>query len=161
MNENSKKENANELWDYFQSVIDWVQETFPTYRSKLMKGLEWGYFYNEYKDRELNPKELEEQIKQLIDDEEIQKQKGIYQYLLTGEEKHLNLRTFNDEQKQTMYERQKGICPMCKGSKNENKTWKIEEMEADHIIAWSKGGKTEIENGQMLCKKHNKEKSNK
>lgn len=35
------------------------------------------------------------------------------------------------------------------------KHWTIEEMHADHIIPWSKGGHTTLENGQMLCREHN------
>ena len=160
MANNQNKQNAKELEVYFESVIKWVEATFPEYRSKLMKGLEWGYFYNEFRDEKLDPTELEKQIKILVDDEEIQKQKGIYEYLLTGNEKHLNLRSFSDKQKQIMFERQKGVCPHCTG-KDKNKKWDIGQMHADHKIAWSKGGKTEIENGQMLCRECNLEKSNK
>ena len=44
---------------------------------------------------------------------------------------------------------------------NKNRIWKITEMDADHVTAWSKGGATDISNCQMLCKTHNRAKGNK
>lgn len=148
--------NCNELWLYFQSVINWVKVIFPNYRSD-MKGIEWGLLYNKYKDNNYDPAALEKRIEELIDDDEVQKNKGIYEFLLSGEteEKVLNLRQFPDKMARRLYQYQKGICPMC-GS---GKTYTFEEMEADHIIPWSKGGKTEESNCQMLCKHHNRTKS--
>lgn len=105
--------NASELWLYFKSVIDWVGVVFATYR-KEMKGLEWGVFYNEFKDdKSLDPKTLEAKIVELMQDEDVTNKKGIYGYLLTGKERYLNIRTFTDKQKREAYERQKGICPVC------------------------------------------------
>ncbi len=147
-------QDAKELWEYFRNVIEWVKATFTVYR-KEMKGLEWGTLYNSFKDVSYNPDQLENEIKQLMEDEEIGNQKGVYKYVLTREEKHLNLRTFSDKDKRTMFERQNGVCPICK------EIFKIHEMEGDHITAWSNGGKTDLSNGQMLCKKCNMEKSNK
>ena len=145
---------AAELWNYFQAVFAWVEKNF-IYRPKLMKGLEWGNFYNAHKDDALNPAELEKKISRLIKDKEVTNKRGIYEYLLTGDEKHLSLRTFDDDQKAEAYERQGGICAACK------KHFELEQMEGDHILAWSKGGKTTSENCQMLCKKCNRQKSNK
>jgi len=147
-------QNANALWLYFQSVITWVQTTFPTYR-KEMKGIEWGQLYNKYKDVVYDTNELENKILKLIDDDDVQSIKGIYLYLLTGEEKHLNLRQFDEKTKRKVYEKQEGICPIC------NKHYELEEMEADHILPWHQGGKTVIENCQMLCKLDNRTKSGK
>ena len=159
MGKHQQDENAEELWDYFQKVIDWVKENFTEYR-KEMKGIEWGELYNEHKDKNLNPKEISKKVAELMEDEEVTSKKGIYQYILTGKEKYLNLRTFSQKQKRESYEKQKGICPLCVGD-NKSKEWQIEEMEADHIKAWSEGGATDSGNCQLLCKTCNREKSNK
>lgn len=145
--------NANELWTYFQNVINWVQLTFPKYR-KEMKGLDWGNLYNKYKDTLFNTIELEEEIKELMKDDDVTNKKGIYPYVLTRNEKTLSIRTFTDTQKRTVYEHQNGICPKCK------EEFEFRNMEADHITPWSKGGKTTIDNCQMLCQACNRTKSN-
>ncbi len=145
--------NCNELWLYFQTVINWVKVTFPTYRGKLMKGLDWGIFYNKYGMGKYDPKQLEARIVELLDDEDVSNQKGIYEYLLDGQQRHLNIRAFSPKMARTAYERQKGICVKCK------KHFDIDEMQADHITPWSKGGKTIAENCQMLCADCNRHKS--
>jgi hypothetical protein len=144
--------DAKPLWDYFQSVIGWVKSTF-TYR-KPMKGIAWGELYNQYKDEKLDPAKLEQRISKLVADDEILNNKGIWRYVLNGQEKHLNLRTFSDAQRLAAYERQKGICPLCK------KHYELSQMHGDHITPWSKGGKTVPENCQMLCTTDNIKKSN-
>lgn len=154
MSKNQHEPNANELWLYFQAVISWVKATFPKYR-KEMKGLKWGLFYNEFKDQKFDSKKLEEQITDLMIDDDVQNKKGIYAYVLTGKEKYLNIRAFSDKQKRESYERQKGICIVCK------QHFEIHEMEADHIDPWHSGGKTTAENCQMLCKEDNRRKSGK
>ncbi len=150
-------ENANELWKYFQNVIEWVRKTFPNYR-KEMSGVNWGELYNEFKNKKLNPKKLEEEIKELMQDEDVTKKSGIYPYVLTRKEKYLSIRAFTPNMKREAYERQNGICPNCKGE-NKKKKWEIGEMEADHIDPWHDGGKTTAENCQMLCKECNRRKS--
>lgn len=155
------EQNAEPLFENFRFVIEWVKKIFPTYR-KQMKGIDWGYLYRTYSNKEYDAEEFEKEISKLMEDkDEVQNQSGIYFYVFDHERKHLNLRQFSDFQKTIMYERQQGICPMCKGTENENKKWDFSEMEGDHIIPWSKGGKTTLENGQMLCRKHNSEKSDK
>ena len=157
MSQHQHDTNCNELWLYFQTVINWVKATFPKYRSKLMKGLEWGIFYNKYGTGKYDPKALESRIIELIEDYRngyISNQKGIYEYLFDGQERHLNIRAFSPEMARAAYERQKGICPKC------GKHFEIEEMQADHITPWSKGGKTTAENCQMLCADCNRRKSN-
>jgi hypothetical protein len=146
--------NCNELWLYFQTVINWVKATFPVYRSKEMKGLEWGIFYNKYGAGEYDPKQLESCIVDLMDNEDVTKYSGIYEYLLDGDERHLSIRAFTPKMARAAYERQKGICTKCKNH------FEIEEMQADHITPWSKGGKTIAENCQMLCADCNRRKSN-
>lgn len=146
--------NASALWRYFQDVISWTKTTFTVYR-KEMKGVEWGLLYNKYKDIVFDTHKLEQQILKLIDDDEVQSVKGIYTYMLTGDEKHLNLRQFDDKTKRKVYERQKGICVKC------NKQFDISEMEADHIKPWHESGKTNEYNCQLLCKDDNRRKSGK
>jgi len=146
--------NANELWLYFQSVINWVKAVFPTYRRE-MKGLAWGAFYNEFKDQKFDHKKLEEEISKLMQDEDVSSRRGIYEYVLTRKEKHLNIRAFNENQKRKSFEKQNGICVKCEDK------FKLEEMEPDHINPWHSGGKTSDENCQMLCKPCNRKKSGK
>jgi len=154
MSKNQDEPNANELWLYFQSVINWVKAVFPKYRRE-MKGIEWGFLYNEFKDQKFDSKKLEEEIAKLMEDEDVGSKKGIYSYVLTRKEKHLNIRAFSKSQKREAYERQKGICVVCK------EHFEIEEMEADHIKPWHEGGKTSADNCQMLCKDDNRTKSGK
>jgi len=146
--------NANPLWLYFQAVISWVNATFPKYRRE-MKGIAWGALYNAHKDGNLDPTTLEAETTRLMADDEVTAKKGIYEYLLTGNEKHLSIRVFTDSNKRTLYERQKGICVTCK------EHFEIGKMEADHITPWSQNGKTELTNGQMLCRECNRRKSSK
>lgn len=145
--------NANALWLYFQQVISWVKVVFPTYR-KEMKGLPWGIFFNKYGQNSYDSNELEARIKVLMEDEEVTSNKGIYEYLLSGNEKTLSLRAFPDKIKRAVYEKQNGKCAFCGNS------FPIERMQGDHIIAWSNGGTTVIENCQMLCAQCNGTKSN-
>ena len=142
----------NDLWLYFQNMMSWVKATFPNYRS-VMKGVEWGELYNQFKDAELDPVALEAQVKSLMEDEDVSKKKGIYTYVLTGSERELNIRAFTPNQKREAFERQSGVCVVC------SETFTLEEMEADHITPWHAGGKTNAENCQMLCKEDNRRKS--
>ena len=145
--------NANELWLYFQGVVNWVEATFPTVRAKLMKGLDWGLYYNRFGERPQDPKALEARIVALLDDEDVTNQRGVYAYLLDGDARHLSIRAFTPKMARTAYERQKGVCPRC------GKKFAIEQMQADHITPWAKGGKTTAENCQMLCADCNRRKS--
>lgn len=160
MNMHQSDPNDNELWLYFQSVIMWVKTLFPKYRRE-MKSVNWGTLYNKYKDNFYDANELENKISKLMQDSEVENKKGIYEYVFDNDQKHLNLRQFDDNIKRTVYERQNGICPMCRGTENENKHWPYEEMEGDHDVPWSKGGQTTEQNCVMLCRKHNREKSDK
>ncbi len=146
--------NANALWLYFQQVISWVKVVFPKYR-KEMKGLPWGIFYNKYGQNSYDSNALEARIVELMEDEEVTSNKGIYEYLLSGNEKSLSLRSFPDKIKRAIYEKQGGKCAFC------GQPFPIERMQGDHIIAWSNGGTTVIENCQMLCAQCNGTKSNK
>jgi hypothetical protein len=143
--------NANELWSYFQAVIAWVKLTFTTYRSE-MKGLDWGSLYNQFKGGLYDTDKLEDQIRALMIDDDVTRKKGIYQYVLTRDEKYLAIRAFTPAMRRAAYERQGGICPECK------KHFEFSEMEADHITPWSKGGRTNADNCQMLCLEDNRRK---
>lgn len=152
MAENQHKPNANELWLYFQNVINWTKVVFTNYR-KEMKGVNFGLLYNQFKDKEFDAKKLEVEITQLMQDEDVTKKSGIYEYVLTRKEKYLSIRAFTPNQKRESYEKQSGICPKCM------KHFELSEMEADHIKPWHDGGKTNADNCQMLCKNDNRIKS--
>ncbi|MCY4138174.1 MAG: HNH endonuclease [Rhodobacteraceae bacterium] len=145
---------ATALWSHFQAVINRVEAVFPYYR-RQMKGVDWGGLYGKLKDESLDPEELEDDVARLMIDDDVTKKAGIYPYLLTGEERWLNIRAFSESMKQKAFEIQNGICGSC------GKKFEISEMEADHIIPWCEGGKTIEENCQMLCKHCNRRKSNK
>ena len=145
---------ATALWSHFQSVINRVEAVFPNYR-KPMQGVDWGALYGQLKDESLDPEKLEADIVRLMIDDDVTKKAGIYPYLLTGEEKHLQIRAFTDAMKQQAFEIQNGICKSC------DEAFEMSDMEGDHIKPWSEGGKTIPENCQMLCKECNRRKSNK
>ena len=153
MAERQNDPSAVSLWNYFRSVIDWVQAIFPKYR-KEMKGVQWGLLYNAHKDRaDLDPAALEAEVSRLMADEDVSKKSGVYEYLLTGSERCLSIRAFDDRMKRGAYERQKGVCPYC------GERYELSQMHADHIVPWSKGGTTTADNCQMLCRDCNLRKS--
>jgi hypothetical protein len=163
--------DINELKTYFNSVIDWVSTVFTDVETE-MKGLEWGRLYEEYHKKSYNPKKVSEQVKQLYADPYIKNRKGVFEYILGGstDTKLLEVRVFDEATKKSVYTKQtseaekKSIsnCPLCAIGHDSNKTkiWKIAEMDADHVTAWSKGGATDIKNCEMLCKTHNRAKGN-
>ena len=161
MAQHQHDKNANELWLYFNNVIEWVKTIFNTDKNyrKEMCGLAWGEFYNKYHNNAYDPEELESKVKALMENEEVTEKKGIYEYVLSGEDeslaRKLSKRTFSTSDKRIVYERQNGICPKCGGH------YEFEEMEGDHIVPWWRGGKTTLDNLQMLCKKCNTGKSGK
>lgn len=146
--------NANELWMYFRNVIEWVRLTFTIYRKEL-KGINWGELYDKFKGEIFDTEKLEQEIQSLMIDDDVTNKKGIYPYVLTRNEKHLNIRAFTESQKRVAYEKQKGICNKC------GEHFELKEMEADHITPWSKDGKTNPENCQMLCLECNRRKTGK
>ena len=146
--------NAIALWNYFNSVINWVKAIFPKYR-KEMKGVEWGRLYELYSSSTWDAAELETEVARLMADSDVKKKKGIYSYVFDHDEHHLDIRAFDDNTKREVYERQKGVCKIC------GKVFKIEEMEADHITPWRDGGRTIADNCQMLCRECNRRKSGK
>lgn len=151
--------DADELWQYFQDVIHWVQKIFPQYYSD-MKGIDWCHLYNAYSKNNYNTSFMKAEVKHLHEDEDVQKTKGIYEFLLSKDNdpfagRLLNLRAFDKRDKLAAYSKQDGICPICK------QHFEYEEMEGDHIKPWSKGGHTTPDNCQMLCKDCNGKKTDK
>lgn len=164
--------NISEIKTYFNSVIDWVSGVFTTVHSDMC-GLEWGRLYETFHKTAFNPSVLDSRIKELYSDPYIQNHKGIFEYVLGGEtdQKLLNVRVFDEATKKNVYNVQtisaenkgESNCPLCAlgHDVNKNKIWKLNEMDADHVSAWSKGGGTLVSNCQMLCKTHNRAKGNK
>lgn len=163
--------NITELKDYFNSVIDWVSTVFTDVESE-MKGLEWGRLYETYRKKPYNSKTVSAEVKRLYADPYVKSRKGIFEYVLGGstDTKLLEVRVFDDATKKSVYAKQtqvaekKGVsnCSLCAIGHDSNKTkiWKLTEMDADHVTAWSKGGATDIKNCEMLCKTHNRAKGN-
>ena len=172
MSEHRYDKNITELKNYFTSVIDWVSTVFTDVESE-MKGLEWGRLYQKYHNTPYNPKNISNELKQLYSDPYIKYRKGIFEYILGGstDTKLLEVRVFDEATKKIFYTKQttiaetKGIsnCSYCAIGHDANKTkiWKLAEMDADHVTAWSKGGATDTKNCEMLCKSHNRAKGNK
>ena len=163
--------NITELKDYFNSVIDWVSTVFTDVESE-MKGIEWGRLYETYRKKPYNSKTVSAEVKRLYADPYVKSRKGIFEYVLGGstDTKLLEVRVFDDATKKSVYAKQtevaekKGVsnCSLCAIGHDSNKTkiWKLTEMDADHVTAWSKGGATDINNCEMLCKTHNRAKGN-
>ena len=163
--------NITELKNYFISVIDWVSTVFTDVESE-MRGLEWGRLYETYRKQPYNSKTVSEELKKLYADLYIKNRKGIFEYILGGstDTKLLEVRVYDEVTKKSVYANQtaeaemKSVsnCPLCAigHDSNKSKIWKLVEMDADHVAAWSKGGATDIKNCQMLCKTHNRAKGN-
>ena len=160
-----------ELKTYFNCVIDWVSSVFLDVESE-MRGLEWGRLYETYHHQPYNPAEVSKEVKKLYADPYIKNRKGIFEYVLGGsvDTELLDVRVFDDATKKSVYTIQtttaeangESNCPLCAlgHDANRRKIWKLSEMDADHVTAWSKGGTTDIGNCQMLCKTHNRAKGN-
>ena len=165
-------DNINEIKTYFKSVIDWVSTTFMDIESEMC-GLEWGRLFEEYNKKGFDPKKVSAQVQELYGDPYVKNRKGIFEYILGGkvDTKLLNVRVFDEATKKSLYKSQtksaeskgESNCPLCAigHDSKKSKTWKLNEMDADHVTAWSKGGATDIKNCQMLCKTHNRAKGNK
>jgi hypothetical protein len=163
--------NINELKKYFNSVIDWVSTVFTDVESEMC-GLEWGRLYETYHKKSYNPAKVSVEVKKLYADPYVQDRKGIFEYILGGltDAKLLNVRVFDEATKKSVYATQikkaegkgESNCPLCAigHDANKSKLWKLAEMDADHVAAWSKGGATSSKNCQMLCKTHNRAKGN-
>ncbi len=156
---------------HFESVIQWIENVFPTYYEQ-MRGLKWGQLYDTYNAKPYNPAVMDAEVAKLFADPYVEDKKNIFEYVLGGKKdvKLLNIRIFSKSDKATVYAQQtraakakgESNCPLCAIGHGATctKIWKPEEMDADHVTAWSKGGATSIANCQMLCKTHNRAKGN-
>lgn len=171
MQEHRRDENINELKSYFNDVISWIEQTFDEVYPK-MKGLKWGELYERFHTTPYNHAEVSEKVRKLYDDPCVKDKKNVFEYVLGGckDTKLLNVRVFDDNIKGRVYRRQTdeakkrhvSNCPLCAlgHDANRERIWKLSEMDADHVLAWSKGGATDESNCQMLCKTHNRAKGN-
>ncbi len=171
MSSHRNDKNITELKTYFNSVIDWVSSVFTDIESE-MKGLEWGRLYEQYHKKVYDPAKVSAEVKKLYGDPYIKNRKGIFEYILGGSinTKLLEVRIFDDATKKSVYAVQtakaekkgKSNCSHCAigHDANKSKIWKLDEMDADHVTAWSKGGATSVKNCEMLCKTHNRAKGN-
>ena len=171
MSKHRNDDNINELKTYFDSVIDWVSNIF-TDVEKEMQGLEWGRLYEQYHTTSYDSAKVSAEVKRLYSDSYIKKRRGVFEYVLGGlqDTKLLEVRVFDEATKKSVYAEQTKTaktnkisnCPLCAlgHDANKSKIWKSTEMDADHVSAWSKGGKTSVDNCQMLCVTHNRSKGN-
>ena len=171
MSKHRKDKNIDELKKYFNTVIDWVSSVFTDIESE-MRGLEWGQLYEQYHKKSYNPSKVSAEVRKLYGDFFVKDKKGIFEYILGGnnDTKLLNIRIFDEPTKRAVYEKQtrkaetkkKSNCSLCAvgHDANKEKIWNLSDMDADHVSAWSKGGKSDIKNCEMLCKTHNRAKGN-
>ena len=171
MSQHRHDDNIKELKSYFDAVLGWVGSVFPTIYPE-MKGLDWGRLYESYHKQPYDPSEVDERVLLLMDDPQVNDHKGIFEYVLGGEKETrlINIRVFDTKTIRLVYNQQtedakaKGIsnCPYCAigHDASRSRIYKLNEMDADHVTAWSKGGSTDISNCQMLCKTHNRAKGN-
>ena len=172
MSRHRNSSDISELVNHFDSVMDWIGAIFD-YTDKEVRGLPWGDYYREYHENAYNKDYVTKRVNELMADPCVRNKKGIFEYILSGETRSelLEIRVFDEAVKRTAYEKQtqeaksKGIsnCPLCACGETTNKTriYKFNEMDADHVSAWSKGGATQLSNCEMLCRTHNRAKGNK
>lgn len=171
MSAHRNDKNINELKTYFNTVIDWASTVFIDVLPE-MKGLEWGRLYEAHHGKSYDPKKVSKDVKRLAADDYVQSRKGMFEFLLGGsvDAKLLEVRVFDPKVRRVAYARQteaaeskgKSNCPLCAIGHNANKSriYKFEEMDADHVSAWNKGGGSSAKNCQMLCITHNRAKGN-
>ncbi|HAL91411.1 MAG TPA: HNH endonuclease [Verrucomicrobia bacterium] len=171
MSAHRKDDNINELKNYFNSVLDWVSTVFVDVLPE-MKGLEWGRLYETYHGTSYDPKKMSDDVNKLAADDYVKSRKGIFEFLLGGsvDTKLLEIRVFETPVKRATYTKQtqaaegKGVsnCPHCAigHAANKSRIYKFDEMDADHVAAWSKGGESSAKNCEMLCITHNRAKGN-
>lgn len=171
MSQHRHENGINELRNYFNSVIDWVSAVF-TDVEKEMQGLEWGRLYEQFHSTSCDPAHISAEVKRLYADPYVKNRRGVFEYLLGGQQdtKLLDVRVFDDATKRSVYAKQtktaeasgESNCPLCAmgHDANKSKVWKMHEMDADHVAAWSKGGGSSVDNCQMLCVTHNRAKGN-
>lgn len=163
-------DNIEQLKDHFDTVIGWVDSVFD-YTGNEMCGQDWGSLYKAYHTRAYTKSKVKARVDALLDDSQVTNKRGIFEYVLGGENDKtlLNVRVFDQKTKKRVYDRQTkeaegtSNCPLCAlgDDNNSKRIYKMSEMDADHVTAWSHGGSTDESNCQMLCKTHNRSKGNK
>ena len=146
-----REPNADALWQHFRTVIEWVRKTFTKHRT-AMRGVDWGELHRKHGNDVLDPQDIEARCAKLFADDDVTNSRGIYAYVLDGDEHHLSLRRFSKRQAEKAYEKQGGVCAITQEHLS------IEQMEADHITPWSEGGKTDDDNCQMVSRTANRRK---
>lgn len=171
MSQHRGDKDIKELKTYFRTVIDWIEGVFPDAKDEMC-GLEWGRLYEAYHAKAFDPAKVAAEVQKLLEDSYVTDKRGIFEYILGGsrDTKLLNVRVFDEATKKSTYAKQTAAasrakesnCPLCAigHDANKGKEWKLAEMDADHVAAWSKGGATNAKNCQMLCKTHNRAKGN-
>ena len=163
--------DITELKNHFDTVIDWIDSLFE-YTGKEVCGLDWGRLYREYHINAYSKDKITTQVDALLSDSQVTDKKGVFEYILGGEKNSalLNIRVFDEKTKRIVYDAQtkaavakeESNCPLCAigHDNNSKRIYRMNEMDADHVTAWSKGGATDASNCQMLCKTHNRAKGN-
>jgi hypothetical protein len=171
MSQHRIDKDINELKTYFKSVIAWIEGVFPDAKDEMC-GLEWGRLYEAHHAKAFNPSTVAADVQKLFEDSYVTDKRGVFEFILGGstDTKLLNVRVFDEATKKSTYAKQTAAaskakesnCPLCAIGHvaNKGKVWKLAEMDADHVAAWSKGGATNAKNCQMLCKTHNRAKGN-
>ena len=171
MSSHRKDADIQELKTYFNSVIDWISSVFIDVEPS-MKGLEWGDLYEKYHTKSFNQADVHTQVQSLLGDYSVKNKRGIYEFILGGSTEYqlLDIRVFDEPTKLAKYKLQttdaqskgESNCPLCAlgANANKNRIYKFNEMDADHVTAWTRGGSTDISNCEMLCKTHNRSKGN-
>lgn len=172
MSQHRNDTTITELQNHFDTVIDWISGLFD-YTGKEVRGLPWGKYFNLYHTNAYNRSAVNKRVTELLADPFVNSAKNIFEFILDGEQhtEWLDIRIFDDAVKRSVYNTQTNTakqnkvsnCPLCAvgHTANATKIWSFNEMDADHVAAWSRGGATDIANCQMLCKTHNKAKGNK
>ena len=160
-----------ELKACFGTVIDWASTVFKGVEDEMC-GLDWGRLYETYHANAYDPEKVWARVRALYADDFVRNRKGVFEFVLGGERdtRLLDVRVFDERTKKSVYAKQtasaerKGVsnCPLCAigHDANAKRIWKLGEMDADHVAAWSKGGATDAANCQMLCRTHNRAKGN-
>jgi hypothetical protein len=171
MSAHRQDDDIDELKAHFNNVINWISSVFTNVDGE-MKGLDWGRLYETYKDKSYDSVSVSQEVHNLLGSYEVKDRKGVFEYILGGsvDTKLLNVRVFDEPTKKIVYAKQtakaeaEGVsnCSYCAIGHDANhaKIWALSDMDADHVAAWSKGGSTDPENCEMLCKPHNRAKGN-
>lgn len=156
MESHMNDDNADDLIARYKAVIDWARKTFNEeyLDQKCARNVDWGRLYVTYGNNEYDTEELNALVDKYFMDEEVTANSAVFEYVLMGcpadKRNMLVLRAFTAVDKAKMYKMQGGIDPI------DGQKYKLDEMDAHHIIAWENGGKTEISNGVLISKANHK-----